>query len=159
MASASPTKAREDFSINSGAVEISKKGQQVLSGFASLISATIPTIRPLVDTDDAEPDSAVKQDAKAAANIAIQFCISCSFECANSHYGTDQASLFVDALSYRFFNRLPNDELFQRYLELPLLPNQLTAPMTSGKRSPQSNLPVLAGYLWMPVPLRDGWAP
>jgi hypothetical protein len=97
----------------------------VLSGFASLISAAMPAIRPILDTDDAETDRAVKQDVKAAANIAIQFCISCAFECASTYYGTEQASLLVDSLFYRFFNKVPNDELFQRYLELPLLPNQL----------------------------------
>ncbi|HEY5174457.1 MAG TPA: hypothetical protein VII95_02705 [Terriglobales bacterium] len=125
MAGTTPTKAREDFSIECGAITISKRGEQLLSGFASLISAAMPAIRPILDTDDAEPDSDVKQDAKTAANIAIQFCISCAFECANTHYGTDQASLLVDALFYRFFDKVPNDELFQRYLELPLLPNQL----------------------------------
>jgi hypothetical protein len=151
-------KAGHDFSIDSDAIAISRRGQQVLSGFASLISATMPTIRPLVDTDDAEPDSAVKQDAKTAANIAIQFCISCSFECANSYYGTDQASLFVDALFYRFFNKVPNDELFQRYLELPLFPSQVknTEPTNSPSRIFQFSLDMSGGpSLYATVGLPD----
>lgn len=138
VAGSDAKQGEDEFFIDCGVIAYRKRGRQVLSSFVELIVAALPAVRGAFDASHAEPESFLARGDEIAAVAATQFCISCAYECARVHYGSKQGSLFVDALFQQFFKKLPDDELFQRYLEVPLLPRteHNASPQRKGDNPP-----------------------
>lgn len=111
-----------DFSLNRGAIRLSKRASGVLEGLFALIEATTPHIHTAFDVlGRSELKGCMASSDDTLARAYVHFCLACLYDSARRCYGNDEASLMVDALFARCFEgALPRHELFQEYISFPL---------------------------------------